>query len=292
MQNIPVSIQEFKKLEELNIKNNPDLNLKKTFETLSSVATLKVLELGISRNIIEIPANINKLKNLEKLYITSTAIETLPEEIGDLENLVLLNLYANRYLELLPLSISNLKKLEIINLESMTSRFNYAISFQHLSLCPNLKKLMLSSTHHIQKFPSEIGSIKSLEYLDISSCTNLIEIPKEIGQLENLKYLDIGASVKIEFIPEEIVNLKNIETLSIGGQVGYSFKIEFEKLSKLPKLSTIIIDWGEQKIPNSIKNFIVLTTLQMNDYQREFITTEERERILELIPNCRIIYNE
>lgn len=286
---LPPVLANFGNLEELNLKNNPNLDLKNVFTLLAKLPKLKTLSLGISLWIEEIPSNIVLLKNIEYLEITSTAITTLPEKFGEMKNIKELNLFGNRYLETLPISIGNLWTLEIINLEYMDVPFNYPVNFKRLSKCPTLKKLILNQNHKVERFPPEIGEMLSLEYLDLSSCSNLKEFPKEIGKLTNLKYLDIGASSNISSIPLEFSQLINLETINIGGQVGYSFENEFKKLGNLPKLEEIIVEWGEQEIPNIIVECESLKILQMKNYWSQFVTDEQILRLKGLVPNCLII---
>jgi hypothetical protein len=64
---------------------------------------------------VDIPPSIGKFKNLTMLQLDGI-VKTLPDEIGNLENLFMLVLSNNSKLKSLPASIGNLRKLVVINL--------------------------------------------------------------------------------------------------------------------------------------------------------------------------------
>ncbi|OUM62990.1 hypothetical protein PIROE2DRAFT_10566 [Piromyces sp. E2] len=127
-----------------------------------------------NNNLISIPDSLGDLENLKELYIDANKLKTLPDtidgnnlvtlpdSIGDLENLKELN-----ELVILPDSMGDLKNLKILHLENN--------SFKTIPpSVTNLENLVI-----IHQFT-----------LILYMCDNVItEIPHEIDKLKNLKYL-------------------------------------------------------------------------------------------------------
>ncbi len=65
----------------------------------------------------EIPAAIGRMKRLKTVVMTLGQFETLPEEIGELTNLTLLNVSENASLRALPASLAKLTQLQDLVLE-------------------------------------------------------------------------------------------------------------------------------------------------------------------------------
>jgi hypothetical protein len=64
---------------------------------------------------LEIPSSINKFQNLVALVLEN-CVKTLPEELGELENLMFLTLQKNKKLVSLPESLADLELLELVAL--------------------------------------------------------------------------------------------------------------------------------------------------------------------------------
>lgn len=289
IKSLPEDIQKMSLLEEINLKNNPELNLNDLFKQLSGVKNIKILRIG-NDTIKVIPQSIELLKNLEELEITSTRIKFLPVEMGELRKLRILNLNANSEFITIPESVKNLIQLEEIYFGSMKAQFKYTDVLTRLSNCKNLRKLMLSHSQGLIMLPAVIGKIKSLEYLNIASCRDLKMLPKEMGQLTNLKFLEMGSNGKITTLPVELGKLQSLEILDISGHSGFDFKKEFPKFCHLKKLEILIIDRGNQQIPESVKECKQVKILQLKSYNNKYTTDIEKERLKKLLPACEIIY--
>ena len=129
--------------------------------------------------------SLDKLYNLERLYIMRKGIREIPKEISVLKNLKALYLPYNMIK-----SIS--KEISKLNLEEI-------------------------SLHHniIKELPKEIGDIKSLTFLDLDD-NYLKELPKEIGNLTNLRELHLENN-KLTTLPIELNKLKKLIEIDING---------------------------------------------------------------------------
>ena len=140
------------------------------------------------------------IDNLYNLDIDS--LEILPQ-IGDLVNLVYLNLSGQGFTGNIPGELGNLVNLETLDLSN--------------------------NPEIVGSIPLEIGNLTSLINLDLSmgfvpswigegKIGNLNgEIPSQIGQLTNLELLDISVCQISGPIPSEIGNLVNLKTLKLNG---------------------------------------------------------------------------
>src|SRR5690606_27169663 len=91
-----------------------------------------------------------------ELHVQGQNLEVLPQEIGQLINLEVLNLYENQFTSI-PSEIG-----QLTNLISLRADENQLTSI-----------------------PSEIGQLNSLAYLDLED-NQITSLPPEIGQLANL----------------------------------------------------------------------------------------------------------
>lgn len=124
---LPEELKELKYLEKIDLSDNPNLDLRQTFLTLSSLPNLKTLILNADfseQPHQELPPEIGLLKQLEFLSFRSHYFKTLPDEIGNLKNLKVLDLSISSDFALdreglsdLPDSIQNLNKLQSLELD-------------------------------------------------------------------------------------------------------------------------------------------------------------------------------
>jgi hypothetical protein len=179
MDTIPDILDQFPKLEELNLNNNAITRLPPSLyrckklkvlelyrnqlggfpEELCTMVQLEELSLGYN-NIPELPACIGQLANLQKLGLAGNELKTLPAEIGRLQKLTALRVNTN-HLKALPEEITRLKKLEVLDV----------------------------GNNYLEHLPENIGNLSALRYLFINR--NLLRaIPESVSKLESLQELD------------------------------------------------------------------------------------------------------
>ncbi|KAL3746316.1 hypothetical protein ACJRO7_015297 [Eucalyptus globulus] len=125
-------------------------------------------------------------------------LRKLPDSIGKLRSLLILNLFDTGITEL-PDSIGDLKKLEKMNL-GFTKIMELRNSIGGLE---SLLELHLWGTE-ITELPASIGFLKRLE------CLVLAEMPTTINQLSHLRELRLGDNRKLEKLPELPATLKHL----------------------------------------------------------------------------------
>ncbi|MFA7327015.1 MAG: leucine-rich repeat domain-containing protein [Candidatus Kapaibacterium sp.] len=151
-------------------------------------------------------------KDSSKYYLNLyyLSLGKIPNCIGNLQNLEILDLYRNQ-LTSLPESIGNLKNLEYLD-----------IDYNQLTSLPesigNLQSLEYLILHYnrFSSFPEVISTLQKLEYLSLGN-NQLTSLPKSIGNLQNLKTLSLSHN-QLTSLPESIKNLKeNLIELGLEG---------------------------------------------------------------------------
>jgi Leucine-rich repeat (LRR) protein len=111
----------------------------------------------------------------------SMILTALPESIGNLQALTMLDLTRCTALTALPESIGNLQALTTLD----------------LSDCEALTAL-----------PESIGNLQALTTLDLSDCEALTALPESMGNLQALTTLDLSVCKALTALPESIGNLQ------------------------------------------------------------------------------------
>jgi len=156
----------------------------------------------------EILASIGNLQNLLYLNLYNNQLSSLPESFGNLQNLLYLNLYNNQ-LSSLPESFGNLQNLSELHL-SDNQLSSLPESFGNLQ---NLSDLYLSD-NQLSSLPESIGNLQNLSDLYLSY-NQLSSLPESIGNLQNLSYLYLSNN-PLSSLPESIGNLQNLSDLYLS----------------------------------------------------------------------------
>ncbi|GMN22130.1 hypothetical protein TIFTF001_048967 [Ficus carica] len=200
-----------------------------------------------------------KLLDMSSIYHLSGK---LPDSIGNLKSLIVLNLGQCDLSGPIPSSISNLSQLERLDL-SLNS-FEGPLS----SNLGNLKKLtvLYLSGNKIQgDLPHSLRNLTQLEELDLSFCNFNSQILNLVTNLVKLKKLLLHYGSFIGQIPSSLGNLTRLEELdlsdnSFSGQVPMSIG----HLTSLKQLDLSDNSFSGQ-IPSSLGNLRQLEDLDLSD---------------------------
>ena len=223
-----------------------------------------------NKNLKTLPDAVCNLKNLAKLSIRGSALEKLPDSIGDLPSLKELYLNNIKNLTFLPDSIGNLMNLVDLTiyesaLEKLPESIGDLSSLKELSLLGNknltslpesignLKNLVKFDVSHsyLEKLPDSIGDLFSLKELSLYCNFNLTSLPDSIGNLNNLTEFHLKFSF-IKALPDWIGNLQNLAKLSLEGTKIESLPDSIGRLKNLSALN--LCDSGIEKLPDTIVN--------------------------------------
>jgi hypothetical protein len=211
-----------------------DLSFNKSLKALprgcNNVKHLIYLHLGNCHGLKELPKSIGKLEKLENLHLGFCSFTKLPEQLGLLKMLVVLDLGNCAKLNCLPESIGKLEMLVTLNL------------FQ------------CSALNHI---PDGFRNLKQLESLNLLGCRESLDVTQIyiLGRLVSLRNLKIDAH---NFLTVSLENFKIASHNSLQGKlflplrslvIHKSSDPTLDKLQSLEGLEDLTLHTGE------IKNF-------------------------------------
>ncbi|CAF2882745.1 unnamed protein product [Rotaria sp. Silwood2] len=199
---------------------------------LSKLQTLDIRMTPFHNGIV--PNNLANLKLLRHLWIYDTSILKISEQLGTLNNLVMIVL-SNCSLTHLP-NLSKLQQLTILDIpENRLSEVDGMPGVLMMDLRDNFFK-EIPTTNKKERITYIImgnNPLKSIE--SITSYTNLEGlylrnttlkfIPPTIGKLKKLKYLELSDNQLSQF-PKNILNLPHLETLDIKNNLLSSEEIQ------------------------------------------------------------------
>ncbi|XP_062202657.1 disease resistance protein RGA2-like [Phragmites australis] len=187
---------------------------------LKNLKYLNMSGLGCSA----LPEVISNVWSLQALHVPDSDIVSLPESIGRLQKLRILNLSGCGSLESLPDSIGDCHMISSIALRNCTS----------LTVLPNsigrnkrLRVLRLGNTK-IERLPSSITTLENLECLDLCYCYKLVELPECFGNLKKLEVLNLEGCRSLRAMPVGIGQLPRLQTsmsLFVAGEGEKSARI-------------------------------------------------------------------
>ena len=246
----PEEITELTELRELSMSNT---GINEIPESISRLAQLEVLDLP-NNGIESVPPAIAGLKRLKRLNLEQNKITRLDEAIGECGQLEELIFNSNRELQGLPDSIGKLKKLQVMDLWGCKTLSFLPDVFQNLTRlsifkftdgkitaipetlyeCRSLRELQIFGIP-ITTIDNRVSNFVNLERLDLRM-TGIVSLPAEIGSLKKLKELQL--SILTEPLPESISGLGELEELDVDFKgVEHPFPKSIGGLKSLSQLS-------------------------------------------------------
>ena len=198
----------------------------------------QVVGLDLAYNFLQgqIPPEIGGLSSLDYLRLGGSYALTgpLPEELFDLPELRILNLWGFNVGGRLPPEIVRLTQLEGLYLSSAGLGGPLPAEIAQLT---NLRWLNLSYNDLIGSIPPELGKLTKLERLELRYNEFTGEIPAQVGELTNLRWLRLDNNRLAGTIPEELGNLANLQTLALhSNDLEGAIPVEFGALTELESL--------------------------------------------------------
>ncbi len=230
-----------------------DCGLREVNEEIGNLKTLKELWLGNldyrsygreaeANNFTSLPDSIGNLKALEILNLSRVSdLNVLPESISELESLKDLTII-DCSLAALPKNLGNLTSLEILYLVAPSKTFfnRPPDSIKRLKLLPeyiceliHLKKLDLDN-HDLLMLPENFGNLTSLETLFLNE-NNISSLPESFGNLSFLRKLFLKNN-NLTNLPNIFGNLNSLKELDLDGNNLIKLPENFGNLSSLETL--------------------------------------------------------
>ncbi len=194
--------------------------------------------------------------HVTELGIDNKGLSKVPDSIGNLKWLKLLNLGWNGELKALPETIGNLDLLEVLDIWASK----------------------------LTTLPETIGNLKSLKDLDVG-WNRITLIPESIGDLESLESLSLAHNIVLKVLPDSIGNLKSLQELRLEGNFLNNLP---ESIGDLSNLKTLTLKNSTlPKLPKSFES-LNLKKLVLGEYQVKDFPEELAKKLK--AKGCRITY--
>jgi hypothetical protein len=231
---------------------------------------------------ITIPCCIGKFTSLTALYIEQEEGSEVPESIGCLELLKVLQFSHDEVF--LPTSFSKLTALEVLDVSTDMQYFALVEHFHKLESLtfsergPNvivpypeflwtftsLEFLELWGSL-VPALPDALGNLQKLECLHLCCHQGVKEFPETIGNLTRLTTLKIENCSRLEKLPESIGNLKLLRELEICDcEEVWTLPESIGQLQRLEKLELTDLE-SFQWLPSSLGKLHALKVLIINN---------------------------
>ncbi len=177
-----------------------DRGMKHLPHRLGTLVNLKVLEIACLEELEDLPKEIGKLVKLEKLILDNgngcRMNVSIPEEIGRLKRLKVLNLYG-------ALDFRGPGSKKVLPVKTLPNAIGRLQSLEELELGRNGLKAV----------PPQVAQLLKLKKLG-PDYNDIHEIPSFIGNLKNLRELSVRSNGGVK-LPPSLANLKGLK-ISMG----------------------------------------------------------------------------
>ncbi|KAF9666675.1 hypothetical protein SADUNF_Sadunf16G0253400 [Salix dunnii] len=184
----------------------------------------------------------------------------LPEELGDLPQLIQIDLSRNYISGTIPPRLAQLPKLKILSL--IVNRLNGTIP-PEIGNITTLEELVLEDNLLGGSLPPDLGNLTSLRILALSANNFTGTIPDTFGNLKSLNEFKIDGSELSGKIPDFIGNWTNITTLDLQGtSMEGPIPSNISQLTSLESLRISDLSGSSSTLPNlqamkNLKNLIM-----------------------------------
>ncbi|KAG0563881.1 hypothetical protein KC19_8G066900 [Ceratodon purpureus] len=252
-----------KELRWLQWRNMPSKHLPPKFNFLNLVSLDFSHSSGLASIWTESNSATEGCPNLLNLYMRGcTSITTLPDCIGQLTRLQVLDLLGCKNLQKLPSTIGQLTQLQLLHLQNCESLESLPDS---ISAMPQLQQLLMGSCTSLSKVPETIGLMTGLTDFSTDLATEWQAVA--VGQLQGLKELTL-----VNCSDEGITWLDRNSSLAHLHHLSILHFCDCPAMSKLPHTIGLLtnLDWLElwrcenlRELPNCIGQLNLLTQLQL-----------------------------
>ncbi|WP_027000327.1 leucine-rich repeat domain-containing protein [Eisenibacter elegans] len=225
------------------------------------------------------------LSDTHTLVYTRKDCRSLPEELGSLQGLRLLNVSYNR-LKTLPESLGALLELESLDISNNYFR-------NHLpAVVYRLERLRVLDVrfNKIRQLSEDIVQLQALESINLRS-NELVELPQALGHLPELRAIDLQgnhlldlsqmclvlaslpqafsldlSNCHIQQLPDEFKRLRNLSHLNLSHNTSLDVEHSIELLSQLPQLRSLDLHNTCKSLPLNIAKLRALETLRFDQF--------------------------
>ncbi|KAL7218700.1 hypothetical protein ACSBR2_011883 [Camellia fascicularis] len=249
---------------------------------------LRVLNVRFNKNLTGHLPKFQPISPLQYLMLSGTSFSgKLPDSIGNLHFLNVLNFSDCYFLGSLPVSLGNLTQLNYMSLSS--NQFNLG-TLPFLGKLTKLTELHLSEINLYSSIPSFLSNLTQFTSLDLSSNHLSGEITSQLPNLTHLISLELDDNQLEGSIARSFFELKNLEIIHLApNNLG---NLELENFLMLGKLS--YLDLSINKLTMSSKTtsnntlpklkVLVLETCNLMEFPN-FLHFQDKLEVLSLVGN-------
>ncbi|KAI3962524.1 hypothetical protein MKW92_035961 [Papaver armeniacum] len=221
----PASITNLTNLEVLNFNENSNFNYWQLSEEISRLSKLRVMVLSTCMLQGPIPKSIGNMLELVDLELSGNLLSgPIPAELGKLKKLRQLELYYNQHLSgEIPEELGNLT--ELIDLDLSVNQLTGKIP-ESICKLPKLQVLQLYNNSLSGGIPSIIGDSKALTMLSLYDNFLTGEVPKNLGASSEMLVLDLSENRLTGELPPNICK---------GGKLKYLLVLQNLFTGELPE---------------------------------------------------------
>ncbi len=245
------------------IKNKSVIGLDLKFQVETPIFNFSHLEILYISRFREINSEISKVKKLKQLVIKHCPLRNLPDSIGRLSDLELLDISGITELKTLPETIGKLKKLKTFKLAPINERIKIQELPDCLSNLTELEFFYISGTN-IERLPDGFGNLRNLQELYILS-RSIGELPS-LSKFQKLRIIECQA--KLTRLPDDFPDLNSLEDLKLYNNMITELP-DLSKLSNLRKLE--IYNTSLHKLVDSVCSLKSLKILNVHNNPLEFL---------------------
>jgi internalin A len=217
-------------------------------------------ELGL----ITLPETLGNLKKLQLLDISNNQLTALPESLGQLKQLQSLDI-SNNQLSTLPESLGQLKKLRSLNI-SKNRLTKLPESLGQLAQLIGLKTV----GNRLAELPESLRLLTQLQGLYLAG-NRQIRLPQWLGELEKLLDLNI-ANMELTALPEWLGQLRQLQGLTLANN---RLTVLPESLGDLTRLKSLDVENNRLTgLPQSLRRLTSLRELYLQENKRLKIPRE------------------
>jgi Leucine-rich repeat (LRR) protein len=210
-----------------------------------------------------LPESIGNLTQLITLNITDNRLSSgpLPSSLGTLRFMQTLALSRCYILGALPDSIAGLQNLTYFDIEAnvLTGFLNSKVT----CALTKLQYLSIANNYLTGPVPSCMGNLTHLNALDMGYNNFYGRIPESLGNLVQLRYLNLGYNDFTHSIPDALASLTKLKLLDISGNLLTGTFPEFVTTFTLLESFTVTVNYMVGTMPASIANLALLRQLEI-----------------------------
>lgn len=245
---LPAALVNCSDLRVLNVSAN---NITGALPDLSKLRKLEILDVSDNYLTGDFPTWAGSLTGLSALVLNDNNFKegSIPENIGNLKNLRLLNLRGIQLTGEIPKSIFDLKELESLDLSSNNISGDFPVEFRMLR---NLWKIELYRNQITGQIPPEFAELNLLQEFDVSMNQMYGELPIEIGNMKNLTVFECFMNHFSGELPRGFGDMQYLKGFSIyRNNFTGKFPENFAKFAPL-----VEIDISENKFSDGFPKFL------------------------------------